>query len=110
MWTVCHAVKLAIKLIIAPLKVTLYRGAKVCVTRQLAQGSQSVFKNKRALFIRFMCRAQKAVMFVVEYKPVQQANCHNFPAVQFQQFVEGEFISTDLRNLRNNTFAFIFFI
>lgn len=32
-------------------------------------------------------------MFVVEYKPVQQANCHNFPAVQFQQFVEGEFIS-----------------
>ncbi len=107
MWTVCHAVKLAIKLIIAPLKVTLYWGAKVCVIRQLAQGSQSVFKNKRALYIRFACRAKKAVRFVEEYKPVQQANCHNFTAVQFQQFVEGEFISTDKRNLSNNTHFFI---
>lgn len=97
MWTVCHAVKLASRLIIAPLKVTLFWGAEVCVTRQLAQGRQSVFKNKRALFIRFMCGTQKAVSLAVVYKPVQRANCH-FTAVLFQEsrrkeFVESEFIT-----------------
>lgn len=92
MWTVCHAVKLAIRLIIAPLKVTLYWGAKVCVTRQLAQGRQSVFKNKRALFITFMCGTQKAVSFAAEYKPVQRANCHNLTAVTFQESRRKEFV------------------
>lgn len=44
---VLHAVKLAIRLIIAQLKVTLYRRAGTHVTRQEAEGRQAAGRNKK---------------------------------------------------------------
>ena len=67
MWTVCHAVKLAIKLMMGPVERHIVLSSRNTCNKT-ARTRQSIFRHKRKLFIIFTCGAHQAVRWVLDLK------------------------------------------